>query len=116
LLAENGKPKGLQIFDAYYDPQTAENSVVYLPINDTPADEPGLNRPAWSRYVGKYTGSFIGATSDVKVSLENGYLYLNGELKLTEIRPDFFIAADGETVIFRDERLSVGNKLYSKRK
>lgn len=116
LLAENGNPKGLQIFDAYYDPQTAENSVVYLPVNDTPADEPGYNRPAWSRYVGKYAGTFIGATSDVKVSLENGYLYLNGELKLTEIRPDFFIAADGEVVIIRDERLSVGNKLYSKRK
>ncbi|HZN00310.1 MAG TPA: serine hydrolase domain-containing protein [Pyrinomonadaceae bacterium] len=116
LLAENGKPQGLQIVDAYYDPQTAENSVVYLPVNDTPTDEPGFNRPAWSRCVGKYAGTFIGASSDAKLSLENGYLYLSDELKLKEIRPDFFITADGEAVIVRGERLSVGNKLYFKRR
>jgi hypothetical protein len=68
------------------------------------------------RYVGKYAGIFIGASSDAKLSLENGYLYLNGEVRLKEIRPDFFIAADGEAVIVRRERLSVGNKLYFKRK
>lgn len=111
-LAENGKPKGVQISDSYYDPQTAENSVIYLPVNNTPADTKGLNKPEWSRRVGKYTGTFIGGTSEVKVSLENGYLYLDGRLKLTEIKPDFFIAADGEAVIFKDEQLSVGNKLY----
>ena len=116
LLAENGKPKGVQIFDPYYDPQMAENSVIYLPVNDTPADARGLNKSEWSRRVGRYAGIFIGGGSEVKVSLENGYLYLNGELKLTDTKPDFFIAADGEVVIFKDEQLSIGNKLYSKRK
>lgn len=116
LLTENGKPKGVQIFDSYYDPQTAENSAMYLPVNDTPADARGLNKPEWSNRVGKYKGTFIGGTSEVKVSLENGCLYLNGELKLTEINPDFFIATDGEAVIFKDEQLSVGNKLYLRKK
>jgi hypothetical protein len=116
LLAENGKPKGVQILDSNYDPQTAENSAIYLPVNDTPADTRGLNRPEWSRRVGKYTGTFIGGTSEVKVSLEKGYLYLNGELKLTEIKPDFFITADGEAVVFKGEQLSVGNKLYVRKK
>jgi hypothetical protein len=36
LLAENGNPKGVRMFDSYYDPQTAENSVIYLLVNDTP--------------------------------------------------------------------------------
>ena len=115
-LAEDGKQKGVQMFDSYYDPQTAENSVIYLPVNDTPADARGVNKPEWSRRIGKYTGTFIGATSEVKVSSENGYLYLNGELKLTERNSNFFVAADGEAVIFRDEQLSVGNKLYVRKK
>lgn len=105
----------MQIVDVYYDPHNAENSVVYLPVNKTPADESGLNKAAWSRHIGKYTGTFIGDNNEVTVSRKNGYLYLNGQLKLTETRPEFFITADGEAVIFKDERLSVGNKLYSKK-
>lgn len=115
-LGENGRPKGVQISDDFYDPQTAENSVVYLPVNNTPADARGAKKTEWSHLVGKYTGTFIGAPNEVKVSVENGYLYLNDELKLTEIKPDVFIAADGEAIIFKDEKLSVGNKLYVERK
>ena len=102
LLSESGQPKGVLIFDPYYDPQTAENSVIYLPVNDTRGAAPGPNKSAWRRHAGKYAGTFIGGSSEVKVSLENGYLYLNDELRLTEARPDFFIAADGEAVIFGD--------------
>jgi len=116
VLAENGKPKGVQIFDPYYDPQTAENSVTYLPVNDTPADKGGLIKPAWSRHIGGYAGTFIDATTEAKVSLENGYLYLNRAQRLTEARPDLFFTADGDAVIFKDAALTVGNKLYSKKK
>lgn len=115
LLDENGKPKAVRIFDSYYDPQTAENSIIYLLVNDTPADARGLNKPEWSRHVGRYTGTFIGGSSEVRVSSENGYLYLNGELKLIETKPDFFITADRDAVIFKNERVSVGNKLYSRK-
>jgi CubicO group peptidase (beta-lactamase class C family) len=115
LLAENGNPKGVRMFDSYYDPQTAENSVIYLLVNDTPADVRGLNKPEWSRHVGRYAGTFIGSSSEIKVSWKNGYLYLNGELKLIETKPDFFITADGDAVIFKNERLSVGNKLYARK-
>jgi hypothetical protein len=58
----------------------------------------------------------IGGNSEVRVSPENGYLYLNGRLKLIEMKPGFFITADGDAVIFEDDELSVGNKLYSQRK
>lgn len=115
-LGESGKPKGVQIIDDYYDPQTAETSVIYLPVNDTPTDARGSNKPEWSRLVGKYAGTFFGSASEAKVSLENGYLYSNGELRLAEIKPDSFIRADGEAVIFKDEQLSVGNKIYVRKK
>ncbi len=116
MLAENGKPKGVQILDAYYDPQTAENSVTYLPVNGTPTDPKGLNKPEWSRHAGRYTGTFLGGGSEVQISLERGYLYLNRELRLTEMGPDFFLSADGDAVIFKDSTVSVANKLYSRRK
>jgi hypothetical protein len=72
LLLEDGRPKGVQISDSYYDPQLAENSVTYLPVNETPADARGLNKPECSRRVGKYTGTFFGGSSEVKVSLKKG--------------------------------------------
>ena len=112
LLAENGRPKGVQIIDDYYDPQTAENSVIYLHVNDTPGDAQGLRKSEWSRLTGKYAGTFIGVNSEVKVSLENGHLYLNERLKLREHSTKSFICADGESVIFEGDQLLVGNKLY----
>ena len=66
--------------------------------------------------MGTYAGTFIGESSEVKLSLENGYLYLNDELRLAEAGADFFIAADGDAISFKDERLSVGNRVYSKKK
>jgi hypothetical protein len=114
LLSENGQPKGVLIFDPYYDPHTTENSVIYLPFNDTPGAAPGPNKPAWRRHAGKYAGPFIGGSSEVKVSLKNGYLYLNDELRLTVAGLDFFVTADRDSVICSDERLSLGHRLYSK--
>jgi hypothetical protein len=115
FFGEEGRPRGVQIIDPYYDPQTAENSVISLALNDRPNDERGLNKPEWSQLVGRYVGTFIGAASAVRVSTENGYLYLNSELRLTETKPGVFVTADGDTVIFSGRELLVGNKLYSKK-
>ena len=116
LVGDNGKPKGVQVFDPYYDPQTAENSVVYLPVNDTPADAKGPNKHEWLQFAGRYAGTFIGDSTEAELSLQNGYLYLDRELRLTEVSPDLFMTADGEAVIVKGAQLSVGNKLYSRRK
>ena len=93
----------------------SENSATYLPVNDAPADARGLNKPEWSQHVGRFAGTFLGGSSEVKVSLEQGYLYLNGELRLRELRTGFFITADGDAVIFKDEGLSIGNKLFKRK-
>ena len=116
VLADDGKPKGVQIIDPHYDPQTSENSVIYLSLNDVPADGKGPNKPEWSQHVGRYAGTFIGDRSETNVFLKNGYLYLNGGLKLTEMKSGFFITADGDSVVVTNERLSVGNKVYFKSK
>src|SRR5829696_2479973 len=82
LLTENGKVQGVRIVDPYYDPQTAENSMLYLPLNDGPADPRGPNKEGWRQLTGRYTGSFMGLPSEARISVEKGSLYLNGELKL----------------------------------
>lgn len=51
FFGEDGRPKGVQIFDSHYDPQTAENSVINLALNDAPTDEKGFNKPEWSQHV-----------------------------------------------------------------
>ena len=84
----------------------------YLPVNDTPSDAQGLRKTEWSRLAGKYAGTFIGASSEVKVSLANDHLYLNDKLRLRESSDNFFVLADGEPVIFKGDQVSVGNKLY----
>jgi CubicO group peptidase (beta-lactamase class C family) len=118
LFDEQGRPRGVQILDPYYDPSFAENSVVYMPVNDTPSDERGSNKREWSRHVGEYTGTFIGSSSEAEVKVKNGHLYLvwDGERRLFEHRPDLFFTADGEAVIFENDRLSIGNRLYNKKR
>lgn len=115
VLDEGGRPRGVRITDPYYDPSNAENSVTYLPTNDIPADARGPNKHEWSEYTGRYVGTFIGEGSEVKVALKEGYLFLNGELKLKEHAPGIFLTADGEASVFSHDRLSVGNRPYVKK-
>ena len=75
---------------------------------------PGVLRPGG--YEHRTPGGVSRISKSINVSLKNGYLYLNRELKLTETQRDFFITADGEAVVLTGERLSVGNKVYSKNK
>jgi CubicO group peptidase (beta-lactamase class C family) len=116
VLDETGKPRGVRVFDPYYDPSSMENGVTYLPINDTPADERGANKREWAQHVGKYIGTFTGESTEVRISLRDGYLYLNNELKLTEQTSGLFFTVDGEAAVFKNGSLLSGNKFYLKKK
>lgn len=108
----DGRVQGVRITDPGYDVATAENSVVYLARNDAPRDPRGPNLPAWSRLAGRYVGTFIGAPTAMQLSLRNGYLYLNGALKLSETEPGRFVTADNEEVRVEGEELTVGQRRY----
>ena len=116
ILSEGGRPKGVTITDPNYDPQTAENSVLFLAANDSPSDRKGPDKPGWRSRAGNYTGTFIGAPSHARISMRNGYLYLDEQVKLSEFESDYFTTADGDAVTFQGPRLSVGNLAYEKRK
>jgi hypothetical protein len=106
---------GVRIVDAAYDAATTENSVLYLARNDSPLDPRGPNSAAWSRLVGQYTGTFIGAPTSAQLSIKNGHLYLNGALRLEERGPGRFITADNEAVVADGNSLVVGNRPFSRR-
>jgi CubicO group peptidase (beta-lactamase class C family) len=114
LLDAGGAPRGVRIRDPYYDPSSAENSVLYLPFNHGRGRGPGKRE--WARYTGRYAGTFIGEAAEVEVSADDGFLFLNGVLRLTEHAPDIFLTADGEAVIFEGDRLTAGNKPFLKKK
>ncbi len=115
FLDEKGKAKGVRITDPYYDPSSAENSVTYLPINDAHGEEEGANKREWRQFVGKYAGSFIGESTEATVSIKNGHLYLNNELKLTQQDASLFFTADGEAVIFDKGGLVAGSRPFVKK-
>jgi CubicO group peptidase (beta-lactamase class C family) len=114
LLGEGGAPEGVRFRDPYYDPSTAENSVLFLPFNH--AGGRGPNEREWARYEGKYAGAFMGGPAAAEISLKDGFLFLNGGLRLTEHAPDLFFTADGDAVIFKGDRLTVGNKPFLKKR
>ena len=112
VLDPGGKPVGVRIVDPAYDPSSAENSVLFLAANMMAADPPGPGKPAWARFPGRYIGRFIGEPTEVRVTLRDGYLTIDGALRLREHADGGFLTADNEPVEFAGERLVVGNKLY----
>jgi hypothetical protein len=46
--------------------------------------------------------------------LKNGYLYLNGTLKLTAVEPGRFVTADNEEVRVDGKELCAGNRRYTR--
>lgn len=107
------KVKGVLVID----PDYSSNGAEYWPLNDTPTDPPGPDREAWRNHVGSYAGTSYGREVKTDVFLKNGYLYISrgGGLKLHEYKSDLFFAADGEAVVFRDDRMLLGNRPYRKK-
>lgn len=106
--------QGVRIVEPGYDVATVENSVLYLARNDGPADPRGPGRPEWASVTGRYAGTFIGEDTEAALALKNGYLYLNGTLKLTAVEPGRFVTADNEEVRVDGKELWVGNRRYTR--
>ena len=111
-MDDHGAPRSLRIEDPYYDPSSAENSVLHHAFNDGAARAGEGAAEEWRRYVGTYRGSFIGAEAHVVVSLRAGHLYLDDTLLLSPGAPDLFFLADGESVAFSPDRVVVGNRPF----
>lgn len=73
-----------------------------LDYNEGGHDIAGPDKPAWSRYLGRYRIHQWGTPADdVIVQRKNGYLYLNHIRLITELDSGLFFTSDGEAVDFR---------------
>jgi len=103
-LDARGRPDEMQILDRW--------GYSRYPIDHSSTDDPGPNEPGWGKYTGLYTTREDGLFFFATVTIKNGYLYLAGwigEAKLTEYKPGLFFTADGEAIIFEDDKMIYGN-------
>src|SRR5262245_16275013 len=111
ILDEKWRPKGVRIFGS--------SGVEFWPFNDGPYEEAGPNKKEWQDFVGEYSRKADSETFNVSVTIKNGYLYLDmkdwGWFKLNEYKPGIFFTADGKSVIFQGDRMSLFNYGYTKK-
>jgi CubicO group peptidase (beta-lactamase class C family) len=118
MTGENGAVNALH----FLSPNYTTNASEYWPVNDTPHDEPGPNKPEWNGFVGQYIGYLTADKLSVKVFMKNGYLYIEGPtssnwyggIKLSEYRPGLFFTPDGESVEFSPAKMALGNRPFVK--
>ena len=114
----NGAIRGITVAG----PDYSNIAVEFWPLNDTPYDKPGPDRPSWREIAGRYAGQEYGQKVSAEVVVKNGYLYLDGpeetdwhgNMKLREDQPELFFTADGESVEFGSGKMAIGNRPFLK--
>lgn len=108
ILDDKENPKGVQVLDL--------SGVNFMPINDRPSEEAGLNKKEWQGFAGEYASKPDPDVDKVSIIIKNGHLYMErwGGLKLTEYKPGLFFTADGEAVIFQNGAMVLGHNHYLK--
>jgi CubicO group peptidase (beta-lactamase class C family) len=76
----------------------------HFDYNDGPNDTRGPDKTEWQAYLGEYSVYTWGKPAfTMRVSRNNGYLYLNKFRLVSEAEPGLFFTSDGEVVDFRTE-------------
>jgi len=92
-----GRPLEMQILDAF--------GCTQLPLDHSPSDDSGPNRPEWRRYIGMYRVVEDGLYFYAAVVVRRGYLHVigwMGDARLREESQGLFFTADGDSVEFLD--------------
>ncbi len=103
-LDTRGRPVELRILDHW--------GYNRFPIDHTPVDEPGPDKPEWHALTGIYRVSSSSIIEYIAVTVKNGRVCATGamgEAHLSEYRPGLFFTADGEAILFLGEGLTYGN-------
>ena len=99
-----GRPLEMQILDAF--------GCTQLPLDHSPSDDSGPDRPEWRRYIGMYRVVEDGLDFYAAVVLRRGYLHVvgwMGDARLREESHGLFFTADGDSVEFRNGMLLWGS-------
>lgn len=81
-------------------------------LNDRKDEPKGDFRPEWKNYLGSYRIGAYGNEFTTTISEQNGYLFSsrNSGTKLIPFKDNLFFTPDGESVIFRDDKMFFGNR------
>lgn len=81
-------------------------------LNDRKDEPKGDFRAEWKKYLGSYRIGAYGNEFETKIYEQNGYLFSsrNGGTKLIPFSNGLFFTPDGESVIFRDDKMLFGNR------
>ena len=105
LPSDEAQPRTLMIVNRRY----SNDHINYQALNDSPADQPGPDKPEWREHVGEYEVLWRGEPDRaVSVTLRNGYLYYGGR-KCVEHEPGLFFSNDGEAIDFRSDPPTAAN-------
>lgn len=95
-LNEQGRPAEMQTVDA--------SGCTRLPVDHTPFDAPGPDRPEWQPYLGVYRIVEDGLDFYAAAVVRHGHLHVDGWMgnaRLREHEQNLFFTADGDSVEFR---------------
>ena len=100
---KTGRPSTVKIVQSH-------GEVTILDYDSGPADETGSNEPEWQRYMEVYSSDFRNFRMYSTTEVRNGHLFLlstmnSKEYCLTEWEVGVFFTADGQNVIFRDNKI-----------
>ncbi len=81
-------------------------------LNDRKDDTKGDFRPEWNKYLGPYRIGAYGNEFTTTISEKNGYLISsrNSGTKLIPFKDNVFFTPDGESVIFKDNKMFFGSR------
>lgn len=81
-------------------------------LNDRKDEPKGKFKPEWKNYTGSYRIGAYGNEFETKIYEQNGYLFSsrNNGTKLIPFKDGLFFTPDGESVIFKDDKMLFGNR------
>lgn len=107
-----GRIAGVEVIDPNY----ATNGAEFWPLNRSPRDTPGPNRPEWTAITGDYELSAFGRRVTIRIYVRDGDLYTSwrGGLRLTRFGPDRYFTPEGEVMEFRrgGEMILAGRRFH----
>jgi CubicO group peptidase (beta-lactamase class C family) len=100
-----GRPIIIKLVRPYGD-------VTLLDFDSGPADEAGSDKQEWEKFMGMYSFDFHNFRMYSTLEIRNGYFYLlstmnSKEYCLTEWKDGIFFTADGQSVVFVDDRFEL---------
>ena len=109
---DDGRPIKLKTIDS-------TGKIEILDYDSGPLDEKGPNKEEWKKFSNLYRLDFSSFCFYSYTIIKNGYLHLlttmgSKDFRLNEFRDNVFFTADGQDVVFEEDRMSMSSSIWVK--